>query len=144
MSIPNKQIGWSQESNLLWYILKQLNKLTSIIFNIKPTYKVYTALLTQSGTSAPTATILENTLGGDIVWSYTSPGNYLGTLSGAFPIDKYFSPIPISGFDGSVNVGGTGDPYFVYRENTNSIRVIVQGGFNNSLNNTPIEIKVYS
>ena len=51
MSIPNKQIGWSQESNLLWYILKQLNKLTSIIFNLKPKYKVYTALLTQSGGS---------------------------------------------------------------------------------------------
>jgi len=49
MSIPNKQIGWSNESNLLWYILKQLNKLTSIIFNLKPKYKVYTALLTQSG-----------------------------------------------------------------------------------------------
>jgi hypothetical protein len=51
MAIPNKQIGWSQESNLLWYILKQLNKLTSIIFNLKPKYKVYTALLTQSGGS---------------------------------------------------------------------------------------------
>jgi hypothetical protein len=49
MSIPSKQIGWSNESNLLWYILKQLNKLTSIIFNLKPKYKVYTALLTQSG-----------------------------------------------------------------------------------------------
>lgn len=27
MSIPNKQIGWSQESNLLWEVLFQLNKL---------------------------------------------------------------------------------------------------------------------
>jgi hypothetical protein len=55
MSIPNKQIGWSNESNLLWYILKQLNKLTSIIFNLKPKYKVYTALLTQSGGDVPFA-----------------------------------------------------------------------------------------
>jgi hypothetical protein len=53
MSIPNKQIGWSNESNLLWYILKQLNKLTSVIFNLKPKYKVYTALLTQSGGDDP-------------------------------------------------------------------------------------------
>ena len=27
MSIPNKQVGWSQESNLLWEVLFQLNKL---------------------------------------------------------------------------------------------------------------------
>jgi hypothetical protein len=39
-------------------------------------YKVYTALLTQSGTNAPVATVLENTLGGDIVWSYDSIGTY--------------------------------------------------------------------
>jgi hypothetical protein len=45
----SKQIGWSQESNLLYQILKQLNQLTSVIFGLKPKYKVYTALLTQSG-----------------------------------------------------------------------------------------------
>ena len=33
-------------------------------------YKVYTALLTQTGTNAPVATVLENTLGGTPVWSY--------------------------------------------------------------------------
>jgi hypothetical protein len=53
MAIQNRQIGWSQESNLLWQILKQINKLTSVIFGLKeaatPKYKVYTALLTQSG-----------------------------------------------------------------------------------------------
>ena len=27
MSVPNKQIGWSQEANLLWEISKQLDKL---------------------------------------------------------------------------------------------------------------------
>ena len=49
MGILRKQIGWSQESNLLWEILRQLNKLAGAIFNLKPKYKVYTALLTQSG-----------------------------------------------------------------------------------------------
>ena len=33
-------------------------------------YLVYTALLTQSGTDAPVATVLENTLGGTVTWSY--------------------------------------------------------------------------
>jgi hypothetical protein len=57
MAIQNRQIGWSQESNLLWQILKQINKLTSVIFGLKeaatPKYKVYTALLTQSGGGNP-------------------------------------------------------------------------------------------
>ena len=35
MAIQNRQIGWSQESNLLWQILKQINKLTSVIFGLK-------------------------------------------------------------------------------------------------------------
>ncbi len=53
MGIISRQIGWSQESNLLWQILKQLNRLTSIMFGLKPKYKVYTALLTQSGGDTP-------------------------------------------------------------------------------------------
>lgn len=44
-------------------------------------YKVYTALLNQTGTSAPTVTILENTLGVNITWSYNSTGNYYGARS---------------------------------------------------------------
>jgi len=43
---------------------------------VKP-YKVYSALLTQSGTDAPVATVLENTLGCDIIYSYSSTGIYL-------------------------------------------------------------------
>ena len=55
-----------------------------------PAYKVYTALLTQSGTSAPVATVLENTLSGTITWSYSSVGSYQATLVGAFPSSKTF------------------------------------------------------
>lgn len=35
MGIPNKQIGWSQESNLLWQISKQLQNLIGVTFNSK-------------------------------------------------------------------------------------------------------------
>lgn len=55
--------------------------------NSRP-YKVYTALLSQSGTSAPTATVLENTLGGSIVWTRNNIGQYVGTLTGAFTDQK--------------------------------------------------------
>jgi hypothetical protein len=92
MSIPNKQIGWSNESNLLWYILKQLNKLTSVISKISgggytPPYKVYSALLTQSGTSAPVATVLENTIG-NIWFTYIGNGNYSINSNGLFTQNK--------------------------------------------------------
>lgn len=42
-------------------------------------YKVYTALLNQTGTNAPTASVFENTLGGTITFSRTSSGNFLAT-----------------------------------------------------------------
>lgn len=53
-------------------------------------YSVYTALLNQSGTDAPVATVLENTLGGTVVWTRSATGNYRATLSGAFPAAKTF------------------------------------------------------
>ena len=49
---------------------------------------MYTALLTQSGTNAPVATVLENTLGGIVVWTRSGVGEYIGTLAGAFPLNK--------------------------------------------------------
>lgn len=42
---------------------------------IRP-YKVYTALLTQAGTDAPVAIILENTLGITLTWSRSGTGTY--------------------------------------------------------------------
>jgi len=53
MAIPSRQIGWGTESNLLWQILKQLTRLTSVLFALKqvatPKYKIYEALISQSG-----------------------------------------------------------------------------------------------
>lgn len=51
-------------------------------------YKVYTALLSQTGTDAPTAVVLENTLGGAIVWTTLGDGQYIGTLASAFTANK--------------------------------------------------------
>jgi len=49
MARISRQIGWSNESNILYQILNQLSRLAGIITGLKPTYKVYTALLTQTG-----------------------------------------------------------------------------------------------
>lgn len=60
----------------------------SDIANLINPYKVYTALLTQSGEDAPTAIVLQNTLGGNIVWSRIDEGIYIGTLSNSFIENK--------------------------------------------------------
>jgi hypothetical protein len=49
--------------------------------------KKYIALLTQSSTNDPVATVLENSIG-DVVWTRDTAGTYLATLSGAFPLEK--------------------------------------------------------
>tara|TARA_R100001369_G_scaffold89664_1_gene127555 strand:- start:424 stop:900 length:477 start_codon:yes stop_codon:yes gene_type:complete len=45
-------------------------------------YTVYTALITQAGTAAPVATVLQNTTGGTITWTRNSTGRYVATISG--------------------------------------------------------------
>jgi hypothetical protein len=69
------------------HVIDEVNK---AIGGEKP--KVYKALLSQSGTDAPTAVILENTLG-DIVWTYDGIGSYEGTLNGAFSNKTVFYPL---------------------------------------------------
>ena len=53
-----------------------------------PQPKVYRALLSQTGTSAPSAIVVENTIGGTVVWTRGNVGMYIGTLAGAFPNGK--------------------------------------------------------
>ena len=61
---------------------------TAFVQAVARPYKVYTALLVQSGTNAPVATVLENTLGGTIVWSRNGAGDYSATLTGGFILNK--------------------------------------------------------
>lgn len=51
-------------------------------------YKVYTALLTQSGTNAPVSIVLENTLGATPTFNRLSSGDYRITLISAFTNNK--------------------------------------------------------
>lgn len=46
-------------------------------------YTVYTALITQAGVAAPVATVLQNTTGGTIAWSYSNVGIYVATIDDA-------------------------------------------------------------
>ena len=50
--------------------------------------KTYKAILTQTGTSAPTATVFINTLSGTPTFSYIGVGSYELTLNSEFPANK--------------------------------------------------------
>ncbi len=120
-------------------------------------YKVYTALLTQSGTDAPVATVLENTLG-DIVWTRTGVGQYSGTLIGGFTTDKTFIPPYSSDFSGSsifLPLSINGNPQLgwinMYISGTDAIIVDTYDMVDRAewstiieISKIPIEIKVYN
>ena len=50
--------------------------------------KKYVALLTQTGTNAPVATVLENTLSGTPVWTRLTTGTYRMSLANEFTVGK--------------------------------------------------------
>lgn len=114
-------------------------KNTTDVSAVKP--KVYKALLTQTGTSAPTAVVLENTIG-NIVWTIEGTGNYLGTLSGAFVSQNNTYIIVNQNYD-SVNA-----ITYSYYNNANSvsietINIATGANVNNTLSSTSILIEVY-
>lgn len=103
-------------------------------------YLVYTALLTQADTDAPVATVLENTLGGTVVWSYSAVGIYLATLSGAFTANKTWC---------SVTCTWAGSDYMAQlaRINANAVRLFVEvdgdGTLADDWAGVSVEIRVY-
>lgn len=98
-----------------------------------PVPKVYRALLTQSGTNAPVATVLENTLGGTPVWSRSGNGNYRITLAGAFP-----SASKVHWLAGADTANF---PCQLSWQNANQLALSADS--DGSLQNTPVQILVY-
>lgn len=104
-----------------------------------PDYKIYRALLTQAGTDAPVATVLENTLGGSVVWSRVNVGFYEGTLTGAFTSGKTICPqFPCLAFETNgtfLPISANGNPQlgwinaYCQDENTFTINTLDLTGF---------------
>jgi hypothetical protein len=113
-----------------------------VLVREKP-YKVYRALLTQSGTNAPTANVLENTLG-TVTFGYTGIGTYTVTATGLLTLNKttivlgnnvnsLFSNVPILSTS-ALTLNG----FSIYTGDA-----LAQDVINSMLLNTLIEIKVY-
>lgn len=144
-SIEAKILVIEQETGIGANTKLRIGEVLREIANEKP-YKVYTALLTQSGTNAPVATVLENTLGGEVVWSREDVGIYSGTLSGVFTLDKTYISTGI--FDtaftdavGYVNTDLTSRPNSV---SLGTFDIPTDTASDGLLYATSIEIRVYN
>ena len=104
-------------------------------------YRSYTALLTQAGVDAPTAIVLENTLG-NVTFTYQIPGQYQAVLLNSFPELKtylYIQPATTPD-EGSISM---------YYSDINSIQITTMTPppyleIDEKLYNTTIEIRVYN
>lgn len=108
-------------------------------FEVKP-YKVYVALISQTGTNDPVATVLENTLGGDIVWTRYSAGIYYGTLTGKFLASKTFIQYQAGDYR-QIEFGRNTDDNVIIR--TFDSVVLSGTPTDGLLNDFPLEIRVY-
>jgi hypothetical protein len=111
-------------------------------------YKVYTALLTQTETDDPVATVLENSLGGTLVWTRNSDGDYTATLIGAFPDENQFFTLNAISAVYSANTSVS-----VYWNDSDSFQLTTATGdgvtipytfVDDIIYNYPIEIRVYN
>ena len=107
--------------------------------NIRP-YRVYTGLISQIGTSDPTVVIIENTLG-NIVWTRTNNGQYLGYLPGEFLATKTFL---LTSSDYSLNPLNQARQFIRNSDDYIAILTQINGVVADGLlENTPIEVRVY-
>jgi hypothetical protein len=106
-------------------------------------YTAYTALISQSGTNAPTATVLKNNTGHTYTWTRTAAGKYEITANGnAFTANK------TAVFINYGNPSSDGLPPKWVRTSDTLVKVSTQDETavldDNILNGAAFEIRIYS
>ena len=133
-------LGSNGVQSILGDSVDNTDPLNPIINDSRP-YKVYTALLTQTGTNAPAATVLENTLGFTISYQWMGTGTFRGVRTlGNF--DPSVTTIILSNSASSSNAAeiGLNSPNFAltsYNNTSNSYE-------NSLLVNNFLEIRIYN
>lgn len=111
-------------------------------YNSDPGYKVYTALLTQTGTGNPTATVLENTLGFNPTLVRMNAGNY--AIQSAFELFTVGKTFVIQG--GINYYDFPAGKVYVYQSDNANINIDCYNNSNPSddvLVRFPVEIRIY-
>ena len=113
-------------------------------------YSVYIALLSQSDSAAPTAVVLQNTIG-DMLWSRLNTGTYLcHALNGAQPFtDKTIVMINHLGVNGIDCFGAKTSEEYIYVKSRAVAANITTGAFEYTetdglMNGIYVEIRVYN
>jgi hypothetical protein len=134
-----------------WYTMQDVSD------SIQP-YKVYTALVSQSGTDAPTAIILENTFGQTPTWARAGAGQYSLSFTGSPLTENKTTPPPAGDSTGNVlfnrltNKDSSGfnvqQGYLIYQRATSEIHLRSLSDADtfsdDILDKTLIEIRVYN
>jgi len=91
-------VDMTQKRSALINAESQAYTMQDIVYTTRP-YKVYSALISQSGTSNPTAIVFENTFGISFNWTRVSDGNYQiqDFTNNPFTDNKTFGICTISG-----------------------------------------------
>jgi hypothetical protein len=105
--------------------------------------KVYEALLTQTGTNAPVATVLKNTLGGTPTWGYSSAGRYTLTLLNTFTVGKTCINFGICNTVGNPKIIQLYDDEGITDDILEFEFKDLSGESKNEFSNILIEIKIY-
>jgi hypothetical protein len=108
----------------------------TISYTYNDKYNIYTALLSQDATDAPTAIVLENTIG-TVTYGYVSAGNYTINCTNCFTVDKTI------GFGGNAEFGNNGMAELVNVSWVNASQLRLEQTSNNVLVKGSIEIRVY-
>ena len=104
--------------------------------NIAAAYTVYTASLTQAGTAAPVATIMQNTTGKTFTWARTGSGTYTITASSnAFTNNKTLVFYNLGEYTFSI-----GQPWV----RTSDTVITISLGGDGRITNGSFEIRIYS
>lgn len=133
----NKSDSFTVSSSTTYASTKALVDGLSSVSVVKPF--IYKAIITQTGTSDPVATVIYSNYVGSIVWTRTGVGNYRATLTGAFPAAKTFvmTGTPTNGTNYSIGVLRGSDDYIFMDSFTNG--VLTDG----TINNQTVSFEVY-
>ena len=130
------------------YIVNNLSGQTITNEPILRPYKVYTTLLSQVDMDAPTAIVLENTIG-NIVWTRDAAGEYYGTLAGAFGDGSKVFLQRVLSYNGAFSsVGVPNDKlvrgYYISPDTVGVFSSIEGTGADDQIDKVSIEIRVYN
>jgi len=126
----NPPFGWKFNGDVV-------DDITELYGNL-PTYKKYVALITQSGTNAPTAEVLENTLGFTPTFSYDGVGSYIiESPNSNFTVSKTVTMMTASGASSMEIASIDADEIFIISRDHSGTAT------NGLMSKMPIEIIVY-